>query len=88
MRRGAENGRASPISNNGAHRLVLTVDGEETALACETAANFGPSSCTTPPGVEVPVPAGSMLAWKTDRGSAAFNTAETHVLASMRLTDG
>lgn len=73
------------ISNNGGRRLILRVNGADTALQCETTANFASASCSPPADTEVDIPAGSKLAWKTDRGSASFNTAETMISASLVL---
>jgi hypothetical protein len=73
------------ISNNGGRRLTLRVDGTDTGLTCETTANFASASCSPPEGTETFIPAGSKLSWKTDRGSAAFNTAGTVVRASLTM---
>ena len=79
------------VSHGSARRLVLRVDGADTALQCEFSVNGGgPGSCSPPAGTEVAIPAGSKLAWKTDKGSAcadACNTSGTVISASLILED-
>lgn len=77
--------RFEQVSPNSRRRLVLRVDEADTALTCSTSG--AGVTCSTPPDVEVDVPAGALLAWKTDNAGEEFNTAETLVLASFRLTE-
>jgi hypothetical protein len=73
--------------NNTQRRLTLRVAGQDTGLTCAIALNTtGPASCSSPPGTEVPIPAGSQLAWKADRPPINNgNAAETFVSASFVL---